>query len=229
MKDFLNYINDFSTLLKSGAIWHGTDEPLAPVLSDPDALADDYIYEFYCYICMVIDLMNNYDISFIKGTGKFEYKFPQKAANKKGKPRFHASENNKLQFQICAGTKINCSRASSEDNNPDISFQKADSSDNPNEADIIIIMDAKFKENPNHELPKAEVYKFITISHSLFQLNAPPTLKIKFDRFSDMAANCLITNGKSHSGKKNDLAILSLHNIKEVEGFAPNVKHIVIG
>lgn len=229
MNEFLNYINDFSSLLKIGAVWEGTDEPIAPVLADPDAIADDYIYEFYCYICIVIDLMKNYDISFIKGIGKFEYKFPQKAANKKGKPRFHAAENGVLMFQICAGTKINCTRAIDEDNNPDISFQLANSSDNPSEADIIIIMDAKFKENPEHVLPKAEIYKFITISYSLFQLTAAPTQKIKFNRFIDMGSNCLITNGKAHTGKKKDLSILTLHNIKEVENFAPKTKHLVIG
>lgn len=228
MSDFLDYINEYSDLLKKGAKWETDDDPLAPVLSETDAWADDYIYEFYCYICLVIDLMNNYDLEFIKGVGKSEYKFPRKAALKKGKPRFHALENGELKFQICAGTKINCSIALEEDNNPDISFQKPDASENPNEDDIILIMDAKFKEDPKAVLPKSEVYKFITISYNLFNLKGAPSVPINFDRFADMLGNCLITNGQSYTPQA-DISLLKLHNIKEVENFAPKLKHNVLG
>src|SRR5690606_34825924 len=153
MTDFIDHINTYASLLKDGAIWQNSSEILAPVIGNEETLqsSNDYIYEFYCYLRVVIDLQANYKIEFIEGSGDFQFNFPRKAASKKGKPRFHAFENGKLAFQICAGTMINC-EYDREKNHPDISFQLPTASENPTEDDLIIIMDAKFTENAKSRL-----------------------------------------------------------------------------
>ena len=194
MNELIEYINQYATLLKEGSVWHNSKELLAPVVIDSNQIAmDSYIYEFYCYISIIVDLMPNYEIIFHEGTGKNKYKFPQAAADKKGKPRFHALKNDEIQFQICAGTKIKC-RFKSEENHPDISFQIATASDDPKEGDLILIMDAKYKENIDSSLPKEEIYKFAEIVR-LFGLCKRPIKEIEFDIYKNFFGNCLITNG----------------------------------
>jgi len=228
MNDFIKYIRDYSTLLHKGASWHNSKEAIAHVISDVDKAnaTDNYIYEFYCYICIIVDLLSNYEIEFIKGDGDYAFKFPQAAAEKKGKPRFHALKDGKVQFQICAGTKISGS-FDSEQNHPDISFQLADSSDQPVRSDLIIILDAKFRENPNSKLSKGEVYTFI-VNVSLFKLNTIPNFQINLNRLKDFYGNCLITNGYSYSNKQNVEFIID-SNIKEIENFYPGQKFNVLG
>jgi len=68
-----------------------------------------------------VDLKNNYEIRFKEGKGVYKYKFPQAAANKAGKPMFLAYKNNKTEFQICAGTKID-GVISSEENRVRLQF-----------------------------------------------------------------------------------------------------------
>ena len=225
---FIDYIKEYSKLLREGAVWHNSNEILAPVIgevNEPDS-ADNYVYEFYCYISIVIDLMSNYDIVFVEGEGPFKYKFPQAASNKKGKPRFHAKKNDVTQFQICAGTKIK-GKFESENNHPDISFQDALASEEPNYSELILIMDAKFKEGKDASLPKNEIYKFGVIV-DLFSLRNISNSSIQFNRFTDLKANCLLTNGDAYS-RQEDIAFLQYYNIKEVEHFGPDEQYNVIG
>jgi hypothetical protein len=228
MKDYLKHIQTYAQLLQEGSVWRDTKEILAPIISDDGNgdVADNYIYEFYCYICIIIDLRQSYDLEFIEGDGKFQFMFPRAASLKKGKPRFHASKNGRLEFQVCAGTKINCI-INSEKNHPDISFQIPDASDDPVESDLIIIMDAKFKEGQHASLPKDEVYKFGIIV-DLFDLRKQPSTKIEFNLFKKFYGNCLISNAKAYSDA-DDLRLLKKYAIKEVENFLPNQKFNVLG
>lgn len=227
MKDFIEYIREYASLLQEGSIWSDSKDILAPVITvdNAEVAADNYIYEFYCYISIIIDLRKNYSIKFIEGEGSYKYKFPQAAAIKKGKPRFHAFTGNDLMFQICAGTKILCP-IDSEENHPDISFQLPDSSDNPTEGDLIIIMDAKFKEISD-SLPKSEVYKFGTIV-DLFDLRRTPKVEILFCQYKGFESNCLITNGKAYSDAGN-VQFLNRYWIKEIENFYPGKAFKVVG
>ncbi len=228
MNDFISTLKEYSKMLQSCAVWQDSGDILAPVFSDKDnSVANDcYIYEFYCYVSIIVDLKNIYEIRFKEGKGKTKYKFPQAAANKAGKPHFLAFKNNQLEFQICAGTRID-SVVESEDNHPDISFQAPDASDNPTHEDLIAIMDAKFKENENETLPKAEVYKFATII-DLFELRGGLKKEIEFYRFKGLEGNCLITNGKSYSNPS-DVKLLNKYSMKEVENFSPGKKFNIIG
>jgi len=228
MIEFIEHINTYASLLESGAVWQNTTNILAPVIGDEDnkQATTDYIYEFYCFLRIVVDLKVNYIIEFKEGDGIYQYNFPRKAANKKGKPRFHAWENGKLAFQLCAGTMINC-EYDREKNHPDISFQLPEASENPSEEDLIIIMDAKFTEDPTAKLSKAEFYKFGGIT-DVFNLRETPKKAIRFDGFNDMFGNCLITNARSYASSS-DLKLSKRWAIKEVENFFPGKKYAVIG
>lgn len=227
MNNFIKHINQYTALLKEASVWHNSKEILAPIITEKNTelASDNYIYEFYCYISIIVDLQANYEIKFVPGKGDYKYKFPQAAAPKAGKPKFLAYNNNELQFQICAGTKIKSAFAS-EENHPDISFQAANASDDPTLDDLILIMDAKFKERFD-SLPKTEVYKFGFII-GLFKLNAKPKLIVRFKKYVGFEANCLITNGKSYSDNS-DVELLKYHFIKEVESFYPAAKFKIVG
>ncbi|RPD40524.1 hypothetical protein [Chitinophaga barathri] len=227
MKDFVDHIQQYASLLKKCSIWENSTEILAPVVgSQSSNVANDYIYEFYCYICIIIDLSANYDISFIEGNGSFKFAFPKKAAIKSGKPRFHASVDGKLCFQICAGTLIR-SPYPIEKNHPDISFQTANASEDPDQNDLIMIMDAKFSEHPTSKLPKDEVYTFQSMVE-LFELRGQRKHHVEFDKLKDLEGNCLLTNARAHSDTTN-IALLRKWSIKEVENFYPGRKCNVIG
>jgi hypothetical protein len=228
MIDFISHINKYATLLEKGSVWHDSKDILAPVLGNEEKAQaeNDYIYEFYCYICIIVDLQTNYRLEFIEGQGDYQFNFPRKAALKRGKPRFHAWENNDLAFQICAGTMIKC-EYDREKNHPDISFQLPNATENPTEEDLIIIMDAKFTENSESRLSKAEFYKFGGIT-DVFNLRGSPKVLIKFNKLGDMYGNCLITNAKAYANPT-DLKLSKRWAIKEVEHFAPGLKSTVIG
>ena len=146
--ELLNEINQVAIALEDASVWCNSEKPVAHVKSREDERAKSYIYEFYCYMRIVADLMENYVLEYIPGEGKFLHKFPQAPANKKGKPRFHVYEKKKsnekgsLKFQLCAGTKIE-GKFESENNHPDISFQKPKASEDPKFSDLIMIYDAR--------------------------------------------------------------------------------------
>lgn len=227
MKEFIKNIKEYSSLLNKCAVWQNSKDILAPIFTDTNTekATDCYIYEFYCYISIVIDLKDNYEICFKEGKGRTKYLFPQAAANKAGKPLFYARKNGVDEFQICAGTKIDCT-IDSEENHPDISFQLPDASDAPTHEDLIIILDAKFKENEG-PLPKTEVYKFFPIV-DLFDLRGPLKKEIVFSKYKGFDANCLITNGKSYSDPSN-VKLLQKYSIKEVEKFLPGKTFNILG
>lgn len=227
MNEFIETIKEYSLLLSECSVWNNSKDILAPIFtnSNTESATDCYIYEFYCYISIIVDLKNNYEITFKEGIGANKYKFPQAAANKSGKPLFYASKDGKIEFQICAGTKID-SVINSEENHPDISFQLPNATDNPTHDDLIIIMDAKFKENGD-SLPKTEIYKFGMII-DLFELKGQPKKDIHFYNYKGFESNCLITNGKAYSDPSNTL-FLEKYSIKEIECFFPGKLFKIVG
>lgn len=227
MKEFIKNIKDYASILCECSIWHNSKDIIAPIVTESnlELATDCYIYEFYCYISIIVDLKNNYEIRFKAGSGPNKYKFPQAAANKVGKPMFLACKNNKIEFQICAGTKID-GIIDSEANHPDISFQLPTASDKPTQKDLIIIMDAKFKEQGG-SLPKTEVYKFGMIL-DLFELRNEPKVQILFRNHTSFSANCLITNGKAYSNSSN-VQLLQKYNMKEIENYYPDQTYNVLG
>lgn len=226
--DLLNAIRGYAQNLKDAAIWHNSRDIIAHVVArQEDEKGKFYIYEFYCYVRVLALLAEYYDIVFIPGAGAFRTKFPQAAADKAGKPGFDIYENNEKKFQYCGGTKINCNFPS-ENNHPDISFQKSDAGDDPCGEDVIIIYDAKYQTNEGR-LDKKEVYAFSEIVEllGLRDRSLPDIFPHEArSQIQKLNGNCLLTNKLAHHD--NEL-YLRMRKIKEVEKFYPGEVYNVKG
>lgn len=225
MSKLIDKVNEYRDNLEKASKWHNSQKSIDPVeLKDQnkgDKNESSYVYEFYCYISIVYDLMTNYDLTFVLGEGKYEYKFPQAAAPKKGKPRFDAynKRTKKKELQICAGTLI-IGKYGSEKNHPDISLQLGDASDEPTSADVIIMLDAKYQDKFDSKLNKTQVESFAYKVNNHFNMPRPPIQRIEFDNLRDFFGNCLITNVSPHN---DDDEMLKGEGIREVTNFFLNV------
>lgn len=186
--DFLNEIKQYAQRLEKAATWHDSKRSVGFVERSNEK---DYVYEFYCYLRILVDLMNNYQVEFIKGS-KHEFNFPQKPGLKENFPRFHLLRNGEVKFHYCAGTRIE-GKSPQQNQHPDVSIQVPEGKNYPKGEHVVIIMDAKFSENENKRLGRGEVYKFFAI---LDQLNLPrkPRMPIEFDQLKLLEADCLLTN-----------------------------------
>lgn len=220
----LSSVNNYRDKLKKASTWHNSEDSIAYVSitdSKKGKKKEHFnVYEFYCYIAIVHDLLANYQLLFIKGAGKGKeaYKFPQAAANKKGSPRFDAYKSGVRIFQICAGTLVD-GLNESENEHPDISFQVDSAGDAPQKEDLIIILDAKYQDDFDSRLSKLQVQGFAFKVNSHFCLPSPPQSHINFDKLPYFFGNCLITNAQSHSDKGD---MLARQSIKEVTNFYPD-------
>ena len=214
-------INEFKKKLAEASVWHASKKPV-PVIMDPDEqISLFYIYELYCFLRIVADLvkkyrLEKYRLEYIPGKGEFLHRFPKAPADKEGKPRFHVLKGDETLFQVCAGTKVR-GRFDSENFHPDISFQTGNAADNPCYKDLIMIHDAKFYQNPATTLRKEEVHKFAAIVR-LYDLNMKTTkpIIVEFDQLKGLEGNCLLTNVKGHP---QSVDYLNSEGIKEVEKF----------
>jgi hypothetical protein len=225
----IGQINDYKKKLELASKWHNSKESIAPIIekdSNKDKNKEDsYVYEFFCYLSLINDLMSNYEIIFVKGIGLYEYKFPQAASIKSGKPRFEALENGEVVFQICAGTRV-IGVTEAEDINPDISFQHPNATDNPTAKDLIIILDAKYQDNFKSRLKGKEFHAFSFFVNQYYKLPNIPSITIKFKELGNFYGNCLITNVRSHN--KND-TMMKLANVREIVKFYPGLNYEVFG
>lgn len=157
----------------------------------------DRLYEFYCYIRIIDDLRNSYSVKLIPGTRKII--FPQKSAKKNGGwARFDLKDINtgEILFQICFGTKVKISSSPKTTFAADISFQKSDATNDPDENDVELIMDAKYKESNLTKLD-IETIKEFAKSVQDFGVQTIKAKKFKFDNLKEIEVNCLITNGRT--------------------------------
>lgn len=154
------------------------------------------IYEFYCCMRIMEDLQQHYDIDLIPSIpGKSI--FPEGPSPKAGWAYFTIKPKNKTStsYQVCFGTNIKISSSPNTHCAPDISFQNINSGDDPNENDVELIMDAKFKKNRDTKFSISTIHEFITIINNLGVKNASIT-DIRFNLLTDIRANCLISNGR---------------------------------
>lgn len=187
----------------------------------------DRIYEFYCLMKILEDLMANYKITLHPGTktGKI---FPEAPSPKKGWPYFiiEQKEGGDNKFQVCYGTKIKLSLAPKTTIAPDISIQKYNSTDDPNESMVELIMDAKFKYSNESALPIDQIHAFIQKVNAL-QTQAAASISLIFTTpMLNIKGNCLLTNGKALQNQ-NDYC--RLNKIIQVEGFDIGKTHRVVG
>jgi hypothetical protein len=176
----------------------------------------DSIYEFWCLMRILVDLKSNYKIDLIPGNpaGKI---FPQAPSLKKGWPYFKIELNSDPtnKYQVCYGTKIKLSLAPKTTIAPDISIQQHDSTDDPDESMVELIMDAKFKYKNTSALPIDQLHGFMQRVNALQTQNAA-TIALQFNLLKAIKANCLLTNGKA-LGDQDDYC--KLNKIKQVEQF----------
>lgn len=186
----------------------------------------DSIYEFWCLMKILEDLRVNYIITLIPGNSADKI-FPQAPSLKKGWPYFKIELSNDPtnKYQVCYGTKIKLSRAPKTTIAPDISIQKHDATDNPDESMVELIMDAKFKYRNTDTLPIEQIHAFMQRVNALHTQNAN-TIPLIFNTLNDIKSNCLLTNGLALADQE-DYCILN--NIKQVEQFDISLTYNVIG
>lgn len=186
----------------------------------------DSIYEFWCLMKLLVDLRANYKIDLISGNPAGRI-FPQAPSLKKGWPYFKIELNSDPtnKYQVCYGTKIKLSRAPKTTIAPDISIQKHDATDDPDESMVELIMDAKFKYSNTSSLPIDQLHGFMQRVNALQTQNAD-IIPLKFDLLKDIKANCLLTNGRA-LGDQDDYC--KLNKIKQVEQFDISSTYNVIG
>ncbi|MCC6372291.1 MAG: hypothetical protein IT236_14910 [Bacteroidia bacterium] len=211
---YVDAIISFAKLLNKASHWEHSKQTVGFI---ERANNDHYLYEFYCYIRIVSDLTANYTVKYVSGKGKYPDKFPQAAAKKRLVPRFeiYDKKTDKKLFQICTGTKVK-SVHDFYNVHPDISFQKAHAGDEPENSDLLMVMDAKFKRQPDKRLPFDEITSFCELVNGIYGLQKKKLPELKFHRLKDILGNALLTNALAHND--NDTYI-SGRNIKEIEAF----------
>jgi hypothetical protein len=217
MKEYLDKIKNYSTILCKSAKWHNSGKAIGG-LSIGTANACDYIYEFFCYLVIIEDLEVNYDLEYYSGTGGKQNLFPKAPSEKNGHPFFYLIEKGgtKKLVQICAGTKIESKL--SEKRAPDISFQKPSAClVDPKFTDVLMIYDAKRKRPSSSSKSIGESqYSYFAIMVKELELEKAASQTLCFTKFKLFNGNCLITNAKARRGKENDN---TFHHLKEVENF----------
>lgn len=190
-----------------------------------EAKRTDRIYEFWCLMKILQDLRINYDIELIPnsvGNGIF----PQSSAKKKGYAYFKIKHKtiHDSKFQICYGTKIKLSGAPKTTHAPDISVQIWDSTEDPDENMVQLIMDAKYKEKDG-TIPVSQIHEIMQRITALNTKNADK-INLHFDKLKPLLGNCLLTNGK---GLKDQKEYCVLFQVKQVEHFGISMPFNVIG
>ncbi len=177
----------------------------------------DRLYEFWCLMKILNDLLENYNITLIPDSRPDKKIFPQAPSPKKGFAYFVIENKRDAldKFQVCYGTEIKLSAAPTTTFAPDISIQKYDSTDDPDETMVELIMDAKFKYSNSKKLPKNQLDSFIQWVNALQTQNAD-TIPLQFNLLNELKANCLLTNGRALVDQED---YCKLNKIKQVEQF----------
>ncbi len=154
------------------------------------------IYEFFCCMRIVKDLQQHYNVKLIPST-RGNSIFPESPAPKNGWAYFEIRPKklNVKSYQICFGSNIKLSSSPDTTCAPDISVQKINSSTDPDENEVELIMDAKFKKDRNTKFSISTIREFITMINDL-QTNNATSIDLEFNLLTDLKANCLLSNGK---------------------------------
>lgn len=158
----------------------------------------DYIYEFFCAMRVLKDLSVNHLVEITPGTNGF--KFPRKPGNKSDWAYFEIKDKNtgRVLYQFCLGTTIKISSSPSTTFGADISIQKGHAGYDPDESDIVLIMDAKYKENNSSKLDIGTIREFAACVRDM---NVPKGIRgrLVFNSLVRLRANCLFTNGEAET------------------------------
>lgn len=187
----------------------------------------DSLYEFWCLLKILVDLKTNYKILLKSETRTDKKIFPQAPAPKKGWAYFEIENITDFanKFQVCYGTEIKLSRAPKTTIAPDISIQKYDATDDPDESMVELIMDAKFKYTNTSVLPIDQLHAFMQRVSALQTQNVDE-IPLIFDLLKDIKANCLLTNGRALVDQEE---YCKLNKIMQVEQFDISSTYRTIG
>lgn len=185
-KNLINQVRKSAALLRIAGSWVNSGLPLN--------LEDDFVFELYVLFRLIIDLGNTYEVKYDPGIGNKMNKFPQKPANKQGRPKFevYRKSDGVLLWQICTGTKI--ADIHGKKRAPDISFQSAQASDTPSYSQIELIWDAKYRKNSGDAITDHEFSSFARWLE-VMKLRNKTKPAINLNALSNLVGNCLLTNG----------------------------------
>lgn len=185
-RELVDKVKTYSAKLTKLSKWKSSND----VFGHIKKANTNYIFEFFCYVKVLIDFKANYEINYIDGKNKF----PRAPALKQGHSYFTIISKKKAgkSYQVCAGIRIESTLFLLSEH-PDISFLDINAGDNPTEKDVFIIMDAKHRVNGS-SLTKPEIKVFADTIVNLAVQNSKNE-PIEFDRMKSLKGNCLITNG----------------------------------
>lgn len=209
MSNIVTAIKGYARKLEKASVWTKSHEPVGLAMQGNK----DFIYEFYSLLRIIEDLKSNYKIEYQAGPGKDGNKFPKGPASKKNKPFFKLFENEKLKYQICAGTKVKAAFDGKEVA-PDISFQIATSPEElPSYTDVRIIIDAK-----NSNVQQSQFDSFCMMIKNL-KTEKAENEKLIFKKFAKVKGNCIISSGKAFT---KNIKELEYHKLSEIENLKEN-------
>lgn len=215
MSKIITAIKAYAKKLEKASVWTKSRKPIGLALEGDK----DFIYEFYCFLNVLVDLNPTYKLEYQPGRGKDENRFPHGPADKKNKPYFKLYENGVYKYQICAGTKIKAA-FDGKKVAPDISFQKATAAEDlPLHTDVKIIMDAK-----NSDVQQSQYDSFCIMIKNLKTENAENE-KLVLKRFSKVKGNCIISSGQAYT---RNIEELKYHKLSEIENLDEKSKPNII-
>jgi len=193
----ITYLKSLRNSIEKLSKWESTGKAFGFI----DGVSDknpDYIYEFFCAMKILKDLAKNHKIKLVPGQSGF--KFPQKPGDKVEWAKFLIQDKTtkKKLFQFCLGVKIKISASPLTTFGADISFQKANASNDPYETDMILIMDAKYKKKNDTKLDIGTIREF---AQCVKDMNVPKGIRglLQFNKLVDLQSNCLFTNGEGNA------------------------------
>lgn len=189
-------INKLKEATRTMTRWDSTGQAFGHIKNIKGKFKPYSMYEFFCLMKILEDLRTNYNIQLIKGW-KDKKIFPQSPAPKEGWSYFIIQNKNDSTncFQICYGTKIRLSSAPQTLISPDISIQDVNSTPDPDDSMVLLIMDAKCKEDFESSLSVELLHEFIQKVNALNTLGAS-FIDLFFNRLDHLKSNCLLTNGE---------------------------------
>ncbi len=201
----LKAVSDAARALKKAARW--------PTSQRPFSVTDDFVYEIYVYVKLLVLLQGQFQVTYVPGSGRVAHAFPRKPANKRGRPRFMLTSA-KGDWQLCAGTKVRDLHGDTRA--PDISLQRGTASEDPNLDDVDAIWDAKYKSSgsriSSHEF--SEFARWLEV----LNLRARASPSCIASAAPDLAGHALVTNG-AHSTELE--AELRRTNVREIASYYP--------
>jgi len=209
------YISQLKKSIENLSKWESSGKAFGHLENLKKKNKPDRLYEFYCYIRIIEDLRNKYDVELIESTnGKI---FPQAPASKKGWAKFilRDQKTGNILFQVCFGTNIKISKSPKTTFAADISFQKPDATEDPEEKDVVLIMDAKYKTKNTTPLEINIIREFAKCIDDFGVLNSD-TIELNFNKLKDLKGNCLLTNDNAIEDHRQ---YCKNNKLKQVEGF----------